>query len=177
MSLTAWMWLHWCTVSMAGSAAPVECSCRPTSNDSLSVRDLDVFKQVRYWGREKKQVFEHRGENIVIDYCKCVFIKTCICYLLSWDWLLTVLCVKFGLINHFYFGKHLINHYYIHKNVFAVKYNRLRFLNHSQWASCLNNPTGKKMDELSISECAGDRTVVYWQTQGKERERVLQSQK
>lgn len=28
---------------------PIESSCSPTSNDSLSVRDLDVFKQVRYW--------------------------------------------------------------------------------------------------------------------------------
>lgn len=27
---------------------PVESSCRPTSNDSLSVWDLDVFKQARY---------------------------------------------------------------------------------------------------------------------------------
>lgn len=29
---------------------PIESSCSPTSNDSLSVRDLDVFKQVKYWG-------------------------------------------------------------------------------------------------------------------------------
>lgn len=30
---------------------PVESSCRPTSKDSLSVCDLDVFKQARYCGQ------------------------------------------------------------------------------------------------------------------------------
>ena len=29
---------------------PVESSCSPTSKDSLSVCDLDVFKQARYCG-------------------------------------------------------------------------------------------------------------------------------
>ena len=30
------------------SAVPDESSCKPTSNDSLSVRDLEVFRQARY---------------------------------------------------------------------------------------------------------------------------------
>lgn len=35
---------------------PVECSCRPTSNDSLSVRERDVFKQVKYWRERRDQL-------------------------------------------------------------------------------------------------------------------------
>lgn len=31
-----------------GFLLPVESSCRPTSKDSLSVCDLDVFRQARY---------------------------------------------------------------------------------------------------------------------------------
>lgn len=45
-------------------AVPVECSCRPTSNDSLSVRDLDVFKQVRYCGINGKKT-ESVWENTI----------------------------------------------------------------------------------------------------------------
>lgn len=33
-----------------GVLLPVESSCSPTSKDSLSVCDLDVFKQARYCG-------------------------------------------------------------------------------------------------------------------------------
>lgn len=33
----------------ASRTVPIESSWSPTSNDSLSVRDLDVFKQVKYW--------------------------------------------------------------------------------------------------------------------------------
>lgn len=35
-----------------GFLLPVESSCRPTSKDSLSVWDLDVFKQARYCGQQ-----------------------------------------------------------------------------------------------------------------------------
>lgn len=37
-----------CSVPVS-QTVPIESSCSPTSNDSLSVRDLDVFKQVRNW--------------------------------------------------------------------------------------------------------------------------------
>lgn len=33
----------------SSSSPPVECSWRPTSNDNLSVREREVFRQVRYW--------------------------------------------------------------------------------------------------------------------------------
>jgi len=35
---------------------PIESSSRPTSKDSLSVRDLEVFRHVRYYGKTEKQV-------------------------------------------------------------------------------------------------------------------------
>lgn len=57
-------------VHVSAFAAPVECSCRPTSKDSLSVRDLDVFKQVRYWGRGGRNLDSF--ENIpFLMFIKC----------------------------------------------------------------------------------------------------------
>lgn len=47
------IWIFFFSVH-AVHTAPIECSCRPTSNESLSVRDLEVFRQVRYWGKKKR---------------------------------------------------------------------------------------------------------------------------
>lgn len=44
-----------------GFLLPVESSCSPTSKDSLSVCDLDVFKQARYCGQQTHQTTEDRA--------------------------------------------------------------------------------------------------------------------
>lgn len=56
--------------------APVECSCRPTSNDNLSVRDRDVFKHVRYWWENDFMLGWQKSPSKKMSYsfrssCKC----------------------------------------------------------------------------------------------------------
>lgn len=45
------------------SCLPVESSCSPTSKDSLSVCDLDVFKQARYWVGETERAVTHNQKQ------------------------------------------------------------------------------------------------------------------
>ena len=51
---------------------PVESSCRPTSKDSLSVCDLDVFKQARYCGQRTRQ--NHKGQSGAVTHTSAVHV-------------------------------------------------------------------------------------------------------
>lgn len=52
---------------------PVESSCRPTSKESLSVCDLDVFKQARYCGQHTHQTTKDRAVIRFLYLTKVIF--------------------------------------------------------------------------------------------------------